>query len=80
MANVLSLILEVAVGILLIIPNTRHLGGWAFMALMIAFLPLHIWDLVREQSITGSKLGAAIRLVIQFGLIALGRWLARPKS
>lgn len=79
LANMAATIVEIAVGVLLIIPKTRRWGGLAFMLLMVAFLPLHVWDLVRNESITGSKAGAAIRLLIQFGLIALGWWLGKRK-
>ncbi|MEL6721106.1 MAG: MauE/DoxX family redox-associated membrane protein [Bacteroidota bacterium] len=71
-ANVLSTILEAAIGIALIIPKYRQWGGLGFFLLMIAFLPLHIWDLLKESPMVGSKNAAIIRLVIQFVLIYLG--------
>ncbi len=75
LANIASTIAETIIAILLIVPSTRHLGGLGFMLLMLAFLPLHVWDLVRERSIIGSKIGSAIRLVIQFVIIYAGWWL-----
>ena len=43
----------VTVGVLLFIPKYRHWGGLGFCVLMLAFLPLHIWDLFKEQPAVG---------------------------
>jgi len=80
LANILSTITEGIVGIALIIPKYRKWGGLGFCILMIAFLPIHIWDLTKEVPAIGSKMAATIRLVVQFLLIATGWWIYRTSS
>lgn len=74
-ANILAAIAEGAIGIALVIPQTRKLGGIGFMALMIAFLPIHVWDLLKDQPFIGSKTIAGFRIVIQFLMIYAGWWI-----
>ncbi|MEM6698217.1 MAG: hypothetical protein AAF806_15045 [Bacteroidota bacterium] len=71
-ANISSTILEAIVGIALIIPKYRHWGGLGFALLMIAFLPIHVWDLFKETPAIGSMNAAIIRVLVQFILIYLG--------
>ncbi len=75
LANVLAAVVEAAIGVALIWPKYRKWGGLGFALLMVAFLPIHIWDLVREEPAVGSTLAAAIRLVVQFLLIYAGWWI-----
>ncbi len=77
LANIAATIAEAAIGIGLLIPATRKLAGWGFVVLMIAFLPIHIWDVLREEPAVGSRLGAGIRLTLQFALIYAGWRVAR---
>lgn len=74
-ANIAAFIVEGVVGALLLIPRYRRIGAIFFTLLMLAFLPIHIWDLTRETPAVGSTLNAWIRLLIQFLLIAGGYWL-----
>jgi uncharacterized membrane protein len=76
-ANVASTIVEGLIGVLLFIPKYRRMGGLGFCLLMIAFLPLHVWDMVKEDPITGPPPGPQIRLVIQLLLIYAGWWIFR---
>ncbi|BDD02561.1 hypothetical protein [Aureibacter tunicatorum] len=71
-ANILAALAEGAIGILLLIPKYRHIGGLGFMLLMMAFLPVHMWDLVRENPAIGPPPAPAIRLAFQFALIYVG--------
>ena len=75
LANIVSAIAEGVIGIALIVPKYRKWGGLGFFLLMIAFLPIHIWDLTKEIPAIGSKLAAAIRLGVQFLFIAAGWWI-----
>lgn len=75
LAHVLATIAELGIGLALLLPQTRRWAALAFTGLMIAFLPLHIWDLVRPDPIMQSTLGAVIRLLIQFALIYGGYWI-----
>ena len=80
-ANILSFITELAAGILLIVPKYRPWGGLAFMVLMIAFLPIHIWDLTKEAPMVGSKNAAIVRIIVQIVLIYAGWWIySSPRS
>ena len=75
-ANWASAIAEGLIGIGLIIPTTRKWAGWGFFLLMIAFLPIHVWDVIREEPAMGTKTAAWIRLIFQFVLIYAG-WVVR---
>ncbi len=75
LANVLAAIVEAVLGIMLIWPKFRKWGGLGFALLMVAFLPIHVWDLVRDEPAVGSTMAAAIRLIVQFVLIYAGWWI-----
>ena len=75
LAHTLSIILEAGIGVTLLLPKYRRIGGIGFMLLMIAFLPIHVWDVFRETPAIGSSPAPAIRLVIQFVLIYMGYWV-----
>lgn len=75
LAHVVSVLLEIGIGIALLHPKYRHVGGLGFMLLMLGFLPIHIWDVFRETPAIGPFPAAAIRLVFQFILIYLGYWV-----
>ncbi len=74
-ANVSSGFIEIVIGIALIWPVYRSLGGLAVFVLMIAFLPLHIWDFLKDKPAFISKKIAFIRIIIQFVLIYYGWWI-----
>lgn len=75
LANILAALTEAILGIALLWPRYRKWGGLGFMVLMVAFLPIHVWDVVREDPAVGSRLAAAFRLVMQFVLIYAGWWV-----
>ena len=75
LANGAAALLELVVGLALLVPKYRSWGGLAFMVLMIVFLPLHVWDLLREDPVVGSQAAAAVRLVMQGILIYAGWWI-----
>lgn len=75
LANIASFVVELVIGILLIVPKYRHIGGLGFMLLMIAFMPIHIWDYTKDVPMVGSKTGAIIRLVVQVLFIYGGWWI-----
>jgi len=72
LANIASFILEAGIGILLLIPKYRAWGGLGFMVLMIGFLPIHIWDMLKESPAVGPPPAPQIRVVMQLLLIYLG--------
>jgi uncharacterized membrane protein len=71
-ANILAAIVEGALAVMLFLPKYRHLGGLGFSLLMVAFLPLHIWELFKEEPLVGPEPLTSIRVVMQFVLIYLG--------
>lgn len=73
----ISGVVEIIIGILLFTKEYQRLAALAFMALMLFFLPLHIWDVFAENPFTGSQQNALIRLVMQLVLIALPWKLSR---
>jgi uncharacterized membrane protein len=79
-ANWASVVVEAAIGIGLIIPSTRKLAAWGFFLLMIVFLPIHIWDLIQETPVVGSRQAAVIRLIVQLLLIYAGWYVQRTSE
>ncbi|MEO0325957.1 MAG: hypothetical protein AAF447_23605 [Myxococcota bacterium] len=77
LANVVSVVAEAATAVLLFRPAWRRWGFVAFTALMVAFLPIHVWDLFRDEHFVGSFPAAVVRLLVQFVFIGLGAGLAR---
>lgn len=78
--NYLSGIIEGIIGILIIIPHFRKIGLQAFIGLMIAFFPIHIWDLFKEVPAIGSKQAAIIRLSVQVIFIMIGVFLLKQSK
>jgi uncharacterized membrane protein len=76
-AHLFAIITEVAIGIALIIPKFRKYGGLAFMILMIIFLPIHVWDMLKEEPFIGTKTIALIRVVVQVLMIYVGWWICK---
>jgi len=72
LANGFAVVVEGAIGVGLFIPRFRAKAGLAFAALMVGFLPLHIWDALKEVPAIGSHTAAYIRLVVQLLFIAGG--------
>ena len=72
-------IVELTLGVGLLLPQYRMQAAWGIFGLMIAFLPLHVMDLFREQPIIGSIKAAQIRVPVQFLLIFMA-WFIAKKS
>ena len=75
LAHMLAAVAELAIGIALLIPKYRKYGGLGLMLLMIVFMPLHIWDVVREDPVMGSTTAAWVRFFVQALFIAGGWWI-----
>ncbi len=74
-AHLFALIAELTIGLALIIPKFRKYGGLAFMILMIIFLPIHVWDMLKEEPFIGTKTIALVRIAVQVVLIYAGWWI-----
>ncbi|MFK8055190.1 MAG: hypothetical protein AB8F78_03625 [Saprospiraceae bacterium] len=66
--------LILGIGVFIHAYRTRALSG--IFLLMIIFLPVHIWDAMKEVPAIGSKTMGYVRIGIQFVLIYLP-WYAR---
>lgn len=68
----ISGIVEIIIGLMVLFPKTRALGGLAFALLCLGLLPLHLWDLVRDNPAVAPLGAAIIRVFVQFFLIWIG--------
>ena len=75
--NYLFGFLEIVCGVGVFIPMFRGLATLGILAMMLVFLPLHIWDVFRENPAIGSHKVALIRLPIQFVLIAWAWFISK---
>ena len=75
--NYLFGFLEIVCGVGVFIPPFRGLATLGILAMMLVFLPLHIWDVFRENPAIGSHKVALIRLPIQFVLIAWAWFISK---
>lgn len=67
MIILLSGVLEIVLGVLLFFPRKiSKYGGLAIFLLMIAFLPVHIYDLFSSTPAIGTHKAAWIRFFVQF--------------
>lgn len=78
LVNYASGALEIVVGIGAMIPRYRSWGTLGILLLMLAFLPLHVMDVFKENPAIGSHQMAVIRLPIQFVFI-LWAWFIHKK-
>ena len=72
---------EIAVGLMLLRPQTRHAGGLAAAGLFVAVLPGNIWMawLWRHKP-WPYRVGAIVRLPLQVPLVAWGLRVARAAA
>jgi uncharacterized membrane protein len=70
-------VVEVILGIGALIPKTKKTATLGILLLMIAFLPLHVWDVFKENPAIGSHQVALFRLPIQFVFIAWAWFISK---
>lgn len=76
----LSGVVEIALGILLLIPRFQKAAAWGLIALLIAVYPANIYMALNPQIFSEiSPAAQYIRLPIQIILIAWAFWLTRDK-
>ena len=78
--NYFSAIVELIIGLLILTPKWRKMGSLSFIGLMIAFFPIHIWDLLKDVPAIGSKEAAIIRLVVQFIFIGIAYFVYKKSG
>lgn len=64
-------VLEIAIALLLLIKKYRGIGAFSLFALMLVFLPIHIWDVFSDTPAIRSHQAALIRLPIQLVFIGI---------
>ena len=77
---VVSGLADIAVGVLVAVPATRAVGGWATGALITAYLPAHLEPLRHRrtaQRASDRPLGVAARVVVNLGYVAWAVAVAR---
>ena len=67
----LSGLVEIGLGLMLIFKKYAKIAALGILLLMLAFLPIHIWDVFSNTPAIGSHQAALIRLPIQFLFIAI---------
>lgn len=70
-------VVQIAIGVAVLWPRMRALGGLAFAVLCAAYLPLHLWDFFRPDPVFAPPLAATIRVVVQGLFICAGLLLWR---
>src|ERR687897_603518 len=73
---VFSGLADIAVGVLVAVPATRAVGGWATGALITAYLPAHLEPL-RHRDTAQRPFGVTARVVVNLGYIAWAAAVAR---
>lgn len=68
--NYLAGVVEIALGVGVFIPSYRFMATFGILIMMLVFLPLHIFDVFKENPAIGSHQAAIIRLPVQFLFIA----------
>lgn len=69
---------EIFIGLCVFIPRLRSVGTLGILVLMLAFLPLHVADVFKDNPAIGSHQLALVRLPLQFVLIAWA-WFIHKK-
>ncbi len=81
-ANILSGAAEILLALLLLFPKTRHYAAWGIIAMLIAFLPVHVDMIIKAPmplgSITVTPLLAWLRIFFQPVLIIWAWWYTKP--
>lgn len=62
-------LLEIVVGLFIFIPAFSSYAALGIITLLTIFLPIHIWDYMKEKPAIGPKRLALIRIPLQFLLI-----------
>ena len=77
--NYVSGIIEITLGIGLFIKGYQKKSAYGIFLLMISFMPIHIWDALKETPAIGSKTTAYVRIIVQFLFISWA-WIIYKKE
>lgn len=70
-------VVQIAIGLAILWPRSRALGGLAFAIICTAYLPLHLWDYVRSDPVFAPPVAATVRVLVQGLFICAGALLWR---
>ena len=74
-------VIEIVLGLMIFLPRYRALAAWAIIAMLIAFMPVHIHMVMNPQSYPEvSPVLLWLRLPLQVVFIAWAYWYTRPSS
>lgn len=73
-------LIEIVLGLGVFLKSTRKISALGILLLMIAFLPVHYFDMFKETPAIGSFTVAVIRFPLQFVLIYWAWIIYRTKS
>ncbi|QEL17953.1 DoxX family membrane protein [Limnoglobus roseus] len=76
----LSGVLEVAFGVLLLVPRFSRLAAWGVFALLIAVFPANIYVYQHQELIPAPPLVHLLRLPLQAVFLLWAYWHTRPDS
>lgn len=76
--NYLAGVAEIVLGLGVFIPRYRSKATFGILLMMLVFLPLHVFDIFKENPAIGSHQAAIIRLPVQFLFIAWA-WFIHKK-
>jgi len=65
-------LLQLGIAVLALLPRARSLAGLAFALLSLAYMPLHIWDLFRDDPMISPLAAAVLRILVQVVFIWAG--------
>jgi uncharacterized membrane protein len=67
--NIAAAVLEIVMGLGLFVEKLKKISALFILIALISFLPIHVFDMLKENPAIGSKTLAYIRLPLQFLLI-----------
>lgn len=70
-------LLQIGIGLAVLWPGSRPLGGLAFALLCAGYMPLHLWDFVRPDPVFAPPVAATVRVLVQVLFIWIGVMLWR---
>jgi uncharacterized membrane protein len=65
-------VIQLLIGIAALVPKTRARAGLAFAVLCVAYMPLHVWDLFRDDPVIAPLPVAIVRVFLQMAFVWMG--------
>jgi uncharacterized membrane protein len=65
-------VVQLLIGVAALFPSARARAGLAFAALCLAYVPLHVWDLIRDDPMIAPYPVAVVRVFLQLVFVWMG--------